>query len=170
MPEKLEAALPHIVNWIDETLSQHADQAQPVSSFGFQRLPEYYPADLLDRTKVVLVPKVPVPPLSTLGLPEFSDFVNGDYAGITFKDTCFLKASEAESESLHFHEMVHIVQWAHLSVERFLLAYAAGLAAHGYRDSPLELMAYTLQELFERGTRMEGLEAAICRKLDELHT
>jgi len=95
-------------------------------------------------------------------LPEFAAFEEGDYAGITFKDTYFMHASQGTDESIHFHELVHVVQWAHLGVERFLLAYAAGLAANGYRNSPLEAMAYDLQDYFD-GNRQPCDVAAVIR-------
>ena len=71
--------------------------------------------------------------------------------GITFKNTFFLRQGCA-SESLHFHEMVHVIQWARLGVEKFLLAYGLGLLAHGYEQSPLEKTAYDLQRRFDSGT------------------
>ena len=55
------------------------------------------------------------------------------------------------SESLHFHELVHVVQWKTLGIREFLLTYAIGLAQHGYLHSPLEALAYELQKRFEQG-------------------
>jgi hypothetical protein len=67
------------------------------------------------------------------------------------KNTYFVRSAEAASDSLHFHEMVHVVQWAKLGVERFLLAYGIGLAQFGYEQSPLKKMAYDLQLEFDQG-------------------
>jgi hypothetical protein len=39
-----------------------------------------------------------------------------------------------------------------LGVDRFLLSYGLGLLQFGYEQSPLEQMAYSLQQLFERGS------------------
>ena len=164
--EALLPMLPLIGGWIDETLRAHASQSRPVTDFGFTRLRDFYSDDLLARTKVVIVPKVPTPPLSALGLHQFGAFENGNYAGITFKDTYFVQISQARVESLHFHELVHIVQWAHLGAEHFLLAYAAGLMEKGYRDSPLEAMAYELQGSFERGDLRGNVEIVIRDRLD----
>ena len=110
------------------------------------------PSDLLARAKVVVVNgKVPFPPLSSMGLPEFSQMENMQMAGITYKDTFFV-SHLYQTESLHFHELVHVVQWERLGVDNFLLAYGAGLMQFGYRDSPLEKMAYSLQDRFDYGT------------------
>jgi len=100
-----------------------------------------------------------------MGLPEFSDIENMIPSGITYKDTCFVQDSQMMNESLHFHELIHIVQWAHLGVERFLLDYAAGLAAHGYSNSPLEKMAYGLQNYFDQNGKTADVEAFIQAEL-----
>jgi len=165
--EALAKKLPLVSGWIDKTLADHAAQARSVADFGFTRLPKFYSAALLASTKVIPVAKVPTPPLSQIGLPEFADFENGNYAGITYKNTYFVQNSQVSNESLHFHELVHVVQWAHLGVDGFLLAYAAGLAAHGYRNSPLEAMAYGWQDYFERHGQPVDIEAAIKAKLNE---
>ena len=167
--ELLLAKLPQITWWIDQTLVAHAVEARPVAEFGFKRLPGFFSTALLAHTKVVTLEHVPVPPLVAMGLPEFAGFEQGDYAGITYKDTYFLQNSQAPNESIHFHELVHVVQWGHLGVERFLLAYAAGLAANGYRNSPLEAMAYTLQEYFDQNGKPGDVETAVKNKLSELY-
>ncbi len=167
--QKLLAKLPEITGWIDATLAAHDGLSRPVTSFGFKRLPEYYSPQFLAQTKVVVVERIPVPPLSALGLQELAAFEQGDYAGITFKDTYFVKAAEASRESLHFHELVHVVQWDHLGVAKFLTAYAAGLAMQGYRNSPLEVMAYDLQDYFDRNGQPADVVAAVRNKLNELY-
>lgn len=125
--DSLLPKVPLIASWIDDTLTSHKNAAQSVASLGFARLPAFYSNGLLAIANVVPVDRVPVPPLSSIGLPEFTEFEHGNYAGITFKDTYFVKQPAFRDESLHFHELVHVVQWSHLGVERFLLAYASGL-------------------------------------------
>lgn len=157
--------LPLAVNWIDQTLAAHAKYARPVSSLGFQRLPGFYSARFLEQAKVVEVERVPVPPLEELYLHDIGDSWCDDCAGITFKDTYFVKAAYLDNESLHFHELVHAVQWEYLGVEKFLLAYAEGLAAKGYLDCPLEAMAYGLQEYFDWGGKPCDVEAIVRKEL-----
>ena len=67
--------------------------------------------------------------------------------GITFLTTYFLQQGQA-SESTHFHEMVHVVQWSRLGADDFLRAYGVGLLVHGYEQSPLERMAFELQRIW----------------------
>ncbi|MBE0544600.1 MAG: hypothetical protein IH623_24945 [Verrucomicrobia bacterium] len=98
-----------------------------MASFSLSRLPQYYSQDILTKEKVVVVPKVPVPPLSTMGLDRFSDFERMGAGGITYLDTYFVRADHAHIEALHFHELVHVIQWRLLGPERFLAIYADGL-------------------------------------------
>lgn len=160
--------LPLIAEWIDTILAKHALDVRPVADFQFRRLPEFYSTELLARTKVVVLPKVPVPPLSAFGLPEFSEFERGVYQGITYKGTYFLQETESGKESLHFHELVHVVQWGYLGVDLFLLRYANGLLEHGYRNSPLELMAYDLQAYFDRRGQPVEVEGFVRGRIDAL--
>ena len=88
-------------------------------------------------------------------------------AGITFKDTFFLQQGQS-SESLHFHELVHVVQWARLGVDNFLLAYGLGLIQREHDHSPLEQMAYTLQRNFENGTLPQHLVQHIEEQTDAI--
>ncbi len=148
--QRFHLALPRVRQWIDEYLEQYSDQARTVHSLGFKRLATCFPQELLVRAKVVTVTRVPFPPVENFGLPEFAPMQQMAFDGITFKDTFFLQQGHS-SESLHFHELVHVVQWAKLGVDNFLLAYGFGLIQCGYEQSPLEKMAYTLQRGFEQG-------------------
>jgi len=87
------------------------------------------------------------------------------FSGITFRDTFFLQQGET-SESLHFHELVHIVQWERLGVDNFLLAYGLGLLSFGYERSPLEQIAYVLQGSFDHGAVPPSLVAVIEQQTD----
>jgi len=145
-PEVFRAKYPLILGWIEETLAAHAGQARRVVDLKFPRLPAYFGPDLLATAKVVTVDRLPVPPLSQMGLTQFADWESGGYAGITYRDTFFVIRGEAANEALHFHDLIHVVQWRLLGPERFIAAYAAGLEGFGYRDSPLEATAYDLEE------------------------
>ena len=162
--QEFRAVYPQIAGWIRKILAEHAQAARPVASLGFSRLPHYYDETTLASTKVVFVPTVPVPPLSAMGLDRFSDFEQMDAAGITYLDTYFVRADQAHSESLHFRELVHVIQWRLLGPERFLAVYADGLERAGYRNSPLEAMAYSLQERFDHEAQPFSVEA-VCQSL-----
>jgi hypothetical protein len=165
--QRFHAALPKVREWIEEFLANYADQARAVSTLRFERLSACFPQDILERAKVVTVSRVPFPPVSRFGLPEFAAHEQQSFAGITFLDTFFLQRGQS-SESLHFHEMVHIVQWARLGPDNFLLAYGVGLAKFGYKQSPLERMAYDLQDEFEKGTLPERLVSLIRERTNDI--
>jgi hypothetical protein len=104
-----------------------------------------------------------------MGLSGLGDFEGGDYAGITFLDTYFVRTDHVDSEPLHFHELVHVLQWQHLGLDGFISAYAAGLAGHGYRNSPLEVMAYKLQTYFESGQPPRDVTSYVRQQLDHIY-
>ena len=165
--------LPRILmirSWIERTLAAHADGARPVGEIfearGFRRLPDYFEASLLERVRCVAVERVPVPPLASMGLRLVSGFESNRYAGITYGDTYFVDRRYDLSESLHFHELIHAVQWDCLGFDRFLLAYARGLLRNGYARSPLEVMAYGHQRRFETDTAPYPAEAMVREELN----
>ncbi len=167
--ERLHAALPRLRQWIDDLLGHHADQARTVQSLGFQRLALCFPNELLERAKVVEVARVPFPPIERFGLPEFASMQQMQFDGITFKDTFFLLQGQS-SESLYFHELVHVVQWARLGVDNFLLAYGLGLSQYVYEHSPFEQIAYTLQRSFENDSLPQHLVLHIEERTDAIWT
>ena len=63
-------------------------------------------------------------------------------------DTIFLKPTHSNNENTHFHELVHVIQWRLLGPDRFLFSYANDLECFGYRQSPLEAMAYDAEMAF----------------------
>jgi hypothetical protein len=152
--------LPPALKWIRETLGAYDLQKRSVESFGFQRLPLYFHLSLLHATNVVVTDNPPVPPLSVWGLSEFA-WIEARPRAVTYQDTYFVETGATSSESLHFHELVHAIQWRVLGPEDFLLMYAAGLADRGYEDSPLETMAYEHQARFEAGGPPYSVEAEV---------
>jgi hypothetical protein len=146
--KEFDEKYPLIFGWIQTTLAEHAANTQPIASLGFKRLPLHFNPDILTKAKVVYVLKVPAPPLSAIGLSQFSDFENMNAGGITYLDTFFVRNEMRGDEALHFHELVHIIQWQLLGPRSFVAAYADGLERIGYRASPLETMAYVLEGVF----------------------
>ena len=166
--KKFYSVLPVVRNWIDDLLEGHIDQATPVIKLEYQRLRQVFPSDLLEKAKVVIVAgKVPFPPLARMGLFELEEMEHIPMAGITYKDTFFVNQVH-RTKSLHFHELVHVVQWERLCVDNFLLAYGVGLMQFGYHNSPLEQIAYSLQKDFDRGSLPSGIVEAIGQKTDAI--
>lgn len=164
---KFNSALPAVRKWIEELLERYTTDSINVNSLGFSRLRQHFPVDLLERAKVVTVPRVPFPPLSQLGLPELSGMEQMSLAGITYMDTIFVNHLN-RTESLHFHELVHVVQWERLGVNNFLFAYGVGLVQFGYDRSPFEQMAYNLQLAFEQNSVPSNLAEFIQKQTDTI--
>jgi len=167
-PEEFQKLFPQVIGWIRQTLTAHSGQARALSSLGFPRLPQYFSEDLLAATKVVVIDRVPMPPLSSLGLSQFADFERGDFEGVTYLDTFFVKRRSAEAERLYFHELIHVLQWQILGPEAFLATYAAGLETFGYRQSPLEVMAYDAEALFLQSDKIFDAEKMTAEKLGQM--
>jgi len=168
MLDRLLPKLPLIQKWIDTTLASHEANARSVQQLGFARLPQYFSKIFLNNAKCVSISSVPVPPLSAIGLIGFSDFEKDQYDGITYKDTYFLNSTRMKDESLHFHELVHVIQWQHLGVEKFLTAYALELRQFDYQGNRLEIMAYKHQANFEKNKRPYDVEESVKKELDAL--
>jgi hypothetical protein len=167
---KFHSTLPIVREWIEKELEKNRPNVVPVISLAFPRLNKVFPLDLLKKAQVVVVSgKVPFPPLSRMGLSEFAQMENMPVAGVTYKDTFFISQPYG-TESLHFHELVHIIQWERLGVDNFLLAYGVGLMQFGYRDSPLEKMAHSLQIGFDHETLTVNTVETIQHRTDAIWT
>ena len=66
---------------------------------------------------------------------------------------------------MHFHELIHVIQWRILGPERFVHSYADGLEHFGYRQSPLEVMAYDAEAAFVTSTEGFDAEKMVAEKL-----
>jgi hypothetical protein len=150
-PEEFQRVYPLIVEWVARTLRMHASHARPVATAGFSRLPRCFSTTTLATAKFIPVAGCPVPPLASWGLAQFADFQNMVPGGITYLDSYFVRHELLPNEDLHFHELIHVIQWRLLGPERFLAWYADGLERFGYERSPLEAMAYGAQDRFVGG-------------------
>jgi len=153
-------ALPGVRAWIGGLRREYAEAGEPVAALGFPRLPDYFSSDVLHAARVVTVTKIPFPPIGDLGLIELVDLTQMALSGVTYDDLIFVHQS-LRTERVHFHELVHAVQWRTLGVDRFLLTYGAGVIERGYAHSPLEAIAYDLQSGFDRGVALPDLESRI---------
>jgi hypothetical protein len=155
-PETFDRLYPVVESWIRSTLTAHAGKKEAVASRGFPRLSRYFSAETLASANVALVDRLPVPPLSSMGLAQFAEFECGEFNGITYLDTFFLKRAFARDVAIHFHELIHVIQWRALGAKDFLHMYADGLARFGCRASPLERMAYDAQDAFSSSVSFDA--------------
>jgi hypothetical protein len=157
---RLDAALPSVSRWIDDLLEAHENRSTLASELDFTGLSVCFPTPLLVSTKVVVVRDVPFPPMSALGVREFDDLARMPKAGITFRGMYFV-AESASFEHIHFHELVHAIQWRTLGFDDFLLTYAVNLLLYGYARNPLESLAFDLEAEFMRGARSPGIAEVV---------
>lgn len=94
------------------------------------------------------IPKPDFPELRQMGLGNFIDM---PVDGITYKNTYYLNQVHANNLRLHFHELVHLVQWNLLGSEEFINRYISEIQLYGYDSAPLELMAYSLDKHYSSG-------------------
>jgi hypothetical protein len=159
---KLAPLLPRARRWVREALVAHAHLAQPVMAFDqSSNLRGWFDPQVLADARFIAVSRVPVPPMEQWGIVR-GDQLLSDPAGITFANTFFVRDG-ACTASLFFHELVHVVQWRVLGEARFLLLYGLLLAERGYREHPLERMAFDLQACFDAGDTPRNLTPEIER-------
>lgn len=169
-PEQFTAIYTKFETWVHQLLHDNAAQARSVASIGFSRLPEYFSTNILTTAHyVACASPLPTPPLAAWGLPQFAEFEQMEPDGITYLDTYFVRSLCAQSERLHFHELIHVVQWSLLGSRKFAALYIAGIEAHGYRQSPLEVMAYDAEERFATNPLPFNAERHVSSELKRIY-
>ena len=141
--------LSEVKSWIARTLIDYEARMQPVAAARFAKLEGYYPADLLSSAQRVIVDRCPVPPLGGTGVPQLAEIEHWALKGIPWENTMFIRQDLADWDAIHFHELLHIGQWQFLGADRYLTAWTIGTISKGYRDNPLEEMAFRHQLRFE---------------------
>jgi hypothetical protein len=148
--EQFRRLLSGVKNWMVGMLADHEAQMQPVAAAQFDNLERYYPTALLQHVQRVVVDRCPLPPLASSGIPQLADIENWELKGIPWENTIFIRRDLADWDAVHFHELLHIVQWQCLGTDRYLTAWAIGTITRGYRNNPLEEMAFRHQLRFEK--------------------
>ena len=147
--------------WIDCYIATHRNSRMRVSDLGFPNLPAYFAPRILDNSYTVYTNDIQAPPLAEFGIDGLSFFESLNANGITYKDTFFLTTDQTRRESIHFHELIHIIQWSELWAEDFIMVYGVNLLEYGYRQHPLEVIAYDLTERFDQGLPIKDLESMV---------
>lgn len=153
MPYSLpETQIGQLATWIAAYIAEQRNafhgNAHPIGSEQKLALQLFFPADVLDKVRVVRG-RAAEPSfysqLRAMGIrnaPPFSDM-----AGITFQDV--VVHVEPLTLSLLFHELVHAVQYKHLGLQGFAERYVRGFLTGGsYEEIPLEKQAYALEGRF----------------------
>lgn len=157
--------LEKIEQWIDNTNNHY--KAKRISCSRFEHeFSGYYPAEFLQESFFVVVDEIPKPDFPELSAMGLSEFVNMDVAGITYKNTYYVLEHVVNNMRVHFHELVHVAQWAKLGALGFMTRYITEIQKYGYHNAPLEIMAYTLDEQFSRASPSIDVLKYVAKKLN----
>jgi hypothetical protein len=159
---RLRNALPQMRQWIDDLHANHSGESVRASELGFSGLAAHLPRALLQNVSAVMTYTIPFPPARKFGLPEFTTMETMPMDGITFGNMYFVRPA-AYVEAIHFHELVHVIQWNTLGFEQFLMTYGFGIIQCGYERSPLEAMAYELQARLQHGHQLRNVVETVER-------
>jgi len=146
-----------IEKWIFQVNSNHRQERQSCSVL-HDCFNGFYSPQLLDSAYFVVtddIPKPDFPQLRDLGL---GDFIDMKVRGVTYHDTYYVAKHAAEDVDLHFHELVHVLQWKELGIQGFITRYTQEILSFGYDNAPLENMAYSLQERFGKNKQHFNVE------------
>ncbi len=156
-----------IEQWIDETLKSYATRKVSCECF----LPDFngfYPPEFLSTSFFVVVEKIPRPDFPELRQAGLGRFIDMNMDGITYKNTYFVKKGIESYLPLHFHELVHVLQWRYLGAKGFISRYIDELQQSGYEAAPLEKMAYALQQCYSNKDTVFNVPSYVKKKLKEL--
>jgi hypothetical protein len=142
-----------VESFILSNRKKYLPQAEPLGPERLAPLEPYFPVDILRNARFLVLKdsRIDDPPFYSMAkmmgvrnLPSFSDV-----AAVTFVDV--VVSHEEWSESLLFHELVHVVQYAQLGNKEFASRYVNGYIKGGsYEEIPLEKNATELEERFGR--------------------
>jgi len=153
-----------IEQWIDQTLVDYSSEEKSCECF-LSHFNGFYPPEFLSKSSFVVVEKIPKPNFSELRSEGLGDFIDMDVDAITYKNTYFIKKGNEDRIQLHFHELVHVLQWQYLGAEGFISRYIDEILRYGYDKAPLEIMAYTLDDLFSKKCKSFDMPSFVEQKI-----
>jgi hypothetical protein len=165
VPEEfIRVAANAVAAYISDQRTRFQSKATPILPDDSAALQPFFPANLLNKVKLVQgqAPEPPFyPQLRALGWPNAPAF--SELAGITFVDV--VVHSEPLTRPLLFHELVHVVQYRELGVAGFAELYVRGFLNGGsYEEIPLEKQAYELEGRFTQNGEVFSVEEDVRRR------
>ncbi|MBN7818707.1 hypothetical protein J0A65_02460 [Bowmanella sp. Y57] len=139
-----------IEQWIHQTNRAHSAKRQSCILFR-EQFKGFYSPSFLQNAYFVVTDNIPKPDFPELRDAGLDDFLDMEVDGMTYGNTYYVKQEYEEDLVLHFHELVHVLQWQQLTVPRFIARYMQEVQAFGYRKAPLEDMAFSLEDRFKAG-------------------
>ena len=157
MIEEIEA-------WINQVNSSHKAVRMSCSVFE-EYFNGFYSPNFLKRAFFVVVDEIPKPDFPELREVGLGDFIDMNVGGITYNDTYYIKREAADELRLHFHELVHVLQWRELGLHGFITRYIREIQHFKYDNAPLEKMAYALDEHYQSKGRHLSVERFVRENL-----
>jgi hypothetical protein len=153
----MEQLIDHGRHWVLEQRNRFRDRGHELQEGALSTLAKFIDYHLLKQVRIVHVPAIENPGFleqyrslfeqKAIPLLDFSVM-----SGITFMDTILLVNRFLDNlEGLLFHELVHVVQYDILGVDKFVELFLTGWVNQGfnYAAIPLEMDAYELQYRYE---------------------
>lgn len=104
-----------IETWIRQVNRQHESARQSCSQFT-DEFDGYFAPEFLAQCHFVVTPSIPTPDKRLLNQLGLGGFFGESMAGLTLNNTYYLLPAVAKNLRVHFHELVHVVQWQQLGV------------------------------------------------------
>jgi len=154
LPPAMISQLTNMVeDYITSSRKKYAPQAVPMTDAQRNAMQPFFPAAVLDSARLCVLhgTRVSNPSMyamaKMMGIRNLPDFA--DMAAITFVDV--IVSHEEFTDTLLFHELVHVVQYAQLGPKEFAARYVNGFIKGGsYEGIPLEKNAYALEGRFSK--------------------
>lgn len=146
-----------IEEWIRQVNRSYEPSRQACSKFQDQ-FNGFYSKLFLESAYFVIINEIPKPDYPELREAGLGDFIDMDVDGVTYNDTYYVKPDFADDFALHFHELVHVVQWRTLTPKSFIERYIQEIQGSGYAHAPLEKMAYRLDAHYRSNGRTLDVE------------
>jgi len=148
-PTQVTELVANVATFIAEERKHHYSVARGMSEAERAQLAVHFPAEVLDQVRLGRVKHLRNPAfygeLERLGFQNLPQFRR--MAAITFVDV--IVAQDDFTPTLLFHELVHVVQYRILGLQKFAELYVRGFLETGeYLSIPLERVAYHLEGLF----------------------
>jgi len=146
-----------VAEYISAQRQKYAPRAFPLTAQQRAAVAAFFAPELLGNARLLVLQGEHVnnpdfyPMLRNLGFENLPD--QSTMAAITFCDV--VVSHEPFSDGLLFHELVHVEQYRQLGIPRFAELYVRGFLTVGsYESIPLEMNAYTLEDLFRHEPHM----------------
>ncbi|OIN04462.1 hypothetical protein BFR47_06050 [Oceanisphaera psychrotolerans] len=153
-----------IEEWICQVNASYENMRRPCTVFQ-KHFNDFYSHSFLETAYFVVVDKIPKPDFPELREAGLGAFIDMDAKGITYDDTYYVTKRAAHELRLHFHELVHVIQWQELTPQGFIARYIQEMQTYGYDDAPLERMAYALDAHYQASGQKFSVEQFVRKSL-----